>query len=65
MQKLARDEFKRYQKGKGSEIDQCAVLEANLQSHGGSPAEAWNDNWQGVYALAEAVMKRIEKDGIV
>jgi len=65
MQKMARDEYKRYLKGNGNELAQCSMLEAKLSSHEGlSPTEAWNEEWRDVYALAEAVMQRVELKGV-
>lgn len=64
MQKLARDEFKKFRKGAGSEISQCEELAKKLGSHKGSPENAWNQEWEAVYELAEAVMKRVEREGI-
>lgn len=64
MQKLARDEFKRYQKGSCSETIHCEALAQKLSAHQGSPEKAWNQEWEAVYELAEAVMSRIQKDGV-
>jgi hypothetical protein len=62
MQKLARDEYKRFLKGSSREEARCKELAKKLADHG-SPEEAWNREWESVYKLAESVMNRILREG--
>merc|ERR1712146_638630 len=65
MQKMARDSLRQYQKkgntaaGSGEEERLCAELAKALGTGG---QNAWDENFETVYALAEAVMERFLHD---
>jgi len=60
MQKMARDRmqaFKKNQKGTEEEVQVCMELGSKLMS-AKNYMQAWNEEWELVYHLAEVVMKR-------
>jgi len=64
MQKIARDRltaFSKKQEGTEKESKICMRLGQALMAGGKS---AWNDNWQDVYGLAEAVMDRTVDEAV-
>ena len=68
MQKMARDRLRAYAKhpgGDDAEAQLCADLAAALAPAGGDKARQaalWDDHWELVYALAEAIMDRTIAD---
>jgi len=69
MQKLARDRLKRFAKEPAAaqgadtpEAAMCRELASKMAAHPGSQADAWTASWREVYALAEAVMTRVQND---
>ena len=68
MQKMARDRLKDFGKGDGaitdSETRLCAQISSAMAAEiavSGDKQKAWDQNWQQVYALANAVMERTLK----
>eukprot|EP00121_Abeoforma_whisleri_P000441 Awhi_evm1s388 len=64
MQKMARDRFREFSKGKGSklsaeEIKECETIQASIKAEGGNMAKGWDAAWENTYALARASMKRV------
>ena len=70
MQKMARDRMKAFGKhgdGDATEVAICKELQAGLAKqvgNGATQSQAWDLEWKNVYKLADAVMDRVQRDGI-
>lgn len=71
MSKLARDRIKAFSKdanvGDEDELALCKQLVAGMGKNvqeGMNKQEAWDTEWKTVYALAEAVMARVQREGV-
>jgi hypothetical protein len=63
-QKIARDrlgQFKRKQEGTEKEVALCMSIGAALASSK-NKAQAWNQQWQSVYQLADLVIDRVVQE---
>ena len=69
MSKIARDRLRLVEKGQDMDADegkQALGLALAMKKHldnGASKQVAWDNEWKGVYELAETVMARVMKDG--
>ncbi|GMH65904.1 hypothetical protein TL16_g06035, partial [Triparma laevis f. inornata] len=69
MSKIARDRLRLVEKGQDMDSDegkQALGLAMAMKKHldnGASKQEAWDNEWKGIYELAETVMARVMKDG--
>jgi acyl-CoA oxidase len=71
MTKMARDRMKLFAKegesGNPAEIELCKAIGAGMAAAtkaGADKMTAWDSEWINVYKLAEAVMVRVQKEGV-
>ena len=53
--------------GDAKELEYCMKLATGMQKHmanGMDKMEAWNEEYLTVYALAEAIMDRVMREGV-
>ena len=71
MQKMARDRMKLFSKdGESGDADEVAICKdlvsgiSKQVANGATQGQAWDLEWENVYKLANAVMARVQRDGL-